>query len=418
MFPITRASFNLTHSCNLRCTYPCFTNGCTIGKMSLDVAKRSVDFLFSNAKQCANPRDRQVEVSFWGGEPLLEWSLLQEVVNYAKEKSVQDAVPVNFGGTTNGTLLTPEKLDFLDKNKLFFLVSIDGTEETHDSYRKYVNGNGSHSTIIDNMKKVLQKWPFYKVRMGLTCDNVHRFYEDCKYLFEFRFSNLMFSPIYEGNWTNEKWNIWEEQCYMVIDYMVEQRNKGRQLTIEHFRSYTGVDNSQWPCGAGRFYVGFDIDGAIYSCHRFSKFDDSRPWQEKEVCIGHVDHGITRPEFRQTFIDFKPQCGECEYYRNSPCHGGCYGINYDFNKDITKPYSGLCKYVEIQKKVSAYYAKYFPMKPRLGGSCICDNMCYAEGTPNEIITMNSNSSDTCICNMTNYNGPMTPSIARTLNNKVR
>lgn len=412
--PITRASLNLTRNCNLRCTYPCFTNGCTFGSMPLDIAKKCVDLLFEGAKHLTNPNERQVEISFWGGEPLLEWSLLQKTVYYAKEKSAQDAVPVNFGGTTNGTLLTNEKFDFLDTHRIFFLVSIDGMEETHNTHRKYATGKGSHFTIMRNMEDVLARWPFYKVRMGLTADNVGRFYEDCRYLFDFGFDHIMFSPIYEGDWDDEKWSIWEQECYKVIDYMAIQKN--RQLSIEHFKSYISIDNSRWPCGAGRFYVGFDIDGSIYPCHRFNKFDDNSPWQEKEVCIGHVEVGITKPEFRQTFIDFNPQCGECPRLQDTPCHGGCYAVNYDFNKDITKPHSGVCKYVEIQKKVSEYYASKLPINPIMKGSCICDNMCYAENTPNEIITLNPNSGDSCICNMTKYTGPTTQGIANPLNPK--
>lgn len=411
--PITRASINLTRACNLACSY-CFTNGCTSGDMSLDMAKRAVDFLVDNAKKL-NGQERMIEISFWGGEPLLKWSLLQDIVLYAEEKGAQDAVPVSFGGTTNGVLLTPEKFDFLDKHKCMFLVSFDGTPETHNYYRKTKQGLGSHKVIAQNMEKVLKRWPHYRPRMGPFAERIDHFFEDVKYLFDFGFNYIIFSPVYESGWTEEKWKIFEEQCYKAIDYMAELKAKGRRVEIEHFKSYTGKDDSRWPCGAGRFYVGIDIDGAIYPCHRFNKFNDERPWQEKEVCIGHIDCGITRPEFRDRFINWKPLCQDAECFSGTICHGGCYAANHDFNGNIEWPACGICRYVEMQRRVSEYYKEKVGMEQQgeNNRSCICHNMCYAEGTPEEIRTIDNSTDATCICNLTNYTGPIDENIARPL-----
>lgn len=365
-FPITRASLNLTRACNLRCTYPCFTNGCTIGDMPKEVAFKAVNWLFANAFM-ADKNERQVEISFWGGEPLLKWDLLKEITLYAEDVSRKIVVPVTFGGTTNGTLLTKEKFDFLDEHKIFFLVSLDGTQASHDLYRKFSNGQGSHSIVIKNMEKVLKKWPFYRARMSLSADNVSRFYEDVKYLIDFGFKYIIFSPVYETNWTDNAWDIFEEQGYKVVDLI-----KDKDIEIEHFKSYQGKDNSRWACGAGRNYVGIDIDGAIFPCHRFNKFNSNRPWQEKEVCIGHIDHGITKPEFRQIFIDANHQCGQCTFLESTPCHGGCPAVNFDLTGDPMLPYMGLCKYVEKQKKISEYYkSKVEKFKLQNNGSCICN-----------------------------------------------
>lgn len=411
MYLITRASLNLTRACNLACSYPCFTYGCTKGSMPFETARKIVDFL---ANQAAESGEKSIEISFWGGEPLIEWNLLKQIVLYTKA-AIHPAISVSFGGTVNGTLLTTEKLDFLNEHNILFMVSIDGTQETHDFYRKSPQGFGSHKIIMRNMEKVLEKWPNYRVRMGPTADNIHRFYEDVKYLFDFGFNYIMFSPVYEGNWTEERWNIWEDQCYKVIDYMAELRKQGRMVEIEHFKSYISIDDSHWPCGASRNYVGFDIDGAIYPCHRFNKFNDNRPWQEKEVCIGHIDYGITRPEFRQKFIEFHPtNCGNCAYFNNTPCHGGCYAINYDFTGDINTAPDVLCRYVKLQKKVSEYYKEKIGINPiNNGKNCICYNMCYAEGTDIEIVHSDKSSDITCVCYNSDYSGSMDPNIARKL-----
>ena len=383
---ITRASFNLTRNCNLRCKYPCFTNGCTIGDMPEEIAYRGVDFLINNALASG---ERQIEISFWGGEPLLKWELLKKVTLYAEEETRRHNLQVQFGGTTNGTLLTPEKFDFLDAHKIFFMVSFDGTADTHDKYRVTVNDTGSHEMVRRNMVEVLKKWPFYRARVAPTADNAFRFYEDVKYLFDLGFNYIMFSPVYESEWTFWDWATFESECRRVIDLMISLKLQGRDVEIEHFKSYQKADDSKWPCGAGRNYVGIDIDGAIYPCHRFNKFDDNRPWQEKEVCIGHIDHGITNPEFRQKFIDFHPQCGECDRLQDTPCHGGCYALNYDFTKDITKHHEGLCNYVDLQKRISSYYAEQLEK-----------NGLFRPQRPSQM---------DCVCNFTYYNGPVDPKL---------
>jgi len=383
--------------------------------MSFDIAKKCVDFLI---KQAADAKDeelinkkREINISFWGGEPLLEWKLLKEIVKYT-ESVLPFNVGVQFGGTTNGMLLTSDKFDFLDKHKIFFMVSLDGTKETHDKYRVQANGNGSHKYIMKNMKQVIKRWPFYKVRISPYPERIDHFYEDIKYLVGHGMYNIMFSPVYEHEWKDSDWQTWKEQCFKVVDMIAEYKKKGIKIDIEHFKSYCRTDNSKWPCGAARFYVGFDCDGTIWPCHRFIKFTDQRAWQEKEMCIGHVEVGIIKPELRQQFIDFKPECGECKYASCTPCHGGCYGINWDLTGKINTPYLGLCKYVAMQHEVSLYLKeKVGEDAPRKGGSCICNNMCYLEGTKEEIVNVD-NSGIQCHCYNTNYTGdPDTAKVAR-------
>jgi uncharacterized protein len=300
-----------------------------------------------------NPNDKIIEVVFWGGEPLLEWELLKLITTYAERKK-PEGIRLLLNGTTNGTLLTEDKFDFLDEHRVFFMVSFDGTQESHDLYRKFHDGRGSHKVVEKNLVAALKRWPFYKVRLSPIAERVEHFFEDIKYIFDLGCNNVMFSPVYEGDWNAHKWHEFEDQCYKIVDYMARLRQEGRPVEIEHFKTYMEGNALCWPCGAGRTYVGIDIDGAIYPCHRFNKFDDSRPWQDKEVRIGHIDSGITRPEFRSSFVDFHPQCGQCAHLQDTPCHGGCYSVNYDFNKDISKPYKEICNYVNAQKRVSRYY----------------------------------------------------------------
>lgn len=390
MVPITRATLNLTRRCNLSCSY-CFNYGKGTGDMSWEIAKKSVDFLISNA---INTPEKLIDVSFWGGEPLLMWDLLQEITLYAEKRAKEAGVRVQFGGTTNGTLLTPDKFDFLDEHKIFFLVSFDGTEKTHNMFR------AGYRLTRENLIHALKRWPFYRVRISLIPEAVDRFFYDVSEIVNLGCNYIIFSPVYEHDWTDEKWNIFLEQGKKVVDEILRNRN----VIIEHFRSYTGRDRSRYPCGAGGSYVGVDYDGAIYPCHRFIKFNDPKPWYEKEVCIGHVEYGITNPEFRNQFLNFSPEkCKSCEFYYSTNCKGGCYAVNFDFNKKIDIPYDGLCKYVKVQKEISNYYAIVtHPMR-----SCVCNNMCYLEGTESEISVFDPDSEISCVCYNTNYSGPLDP-----------
>jgi len=328
--------------------------------------------LFKEATKCSG-KDRMVDITFWGGEPLIRWEMLKNVASYAKGVGRNLGIPVQFSGTTNGTLLTPDKFDFLDSIGCKFLVSLDGTKETHDLYRKFKNGESSHEIIVENLKAALERWKDYRPRMGLLAERVDHFFEDVKFLFDLGCQHVIFSPIYEGDWTDTKWDVFVEQGKKLVDYIVESNKAGKKIAIQHFDGFRKTDSSSYPCGAGRFYVGVDIDGAIYPCHRFNKFNDERPWQEKETCIGHIDHGITRPEFRQIFIDWEHNCGDCGRLQDTPCHGGCYAVRFDLTGSMEKPALEPCKYVEAQKKVSNYLNEKLPIPNREGSghSCICN-----------------------------------------------
>ena len=414
--PITNASFNLTQGCNLKCSY-CFTYGRSAKRMSFDIGKKGIDFLIKNCREAdlnqLSDKKRSVDIAFWGGEPLLEWELLKDLVIYAEQQKEND-IRVTFSGTTNGTLLSEEKLPFLDEHKVFFMVSLDGTQETHDKYRKMASGGGSHSTIMRNMESALKRWPFFKVRTSPYAEGVHRFYEDIKYLVDFGFDNIMFSPVYETGFTNENWKVWEDECYKVVDLISDYRKKGRRIEIEHFKSYMQIDNSKWPCGAGRFYVGFDVDGAIYPCHRFNKFNDKRNWREKEVCIGHLDYGIVRPEFREKFINYEPLgCKDCNFFYNTPCHGGCYAVNFDLTENIQTASKDVCRYVKIQKAVSEYYRQKVGGEDLInsGRSCICYNLVYL--SPDGEISDIDGSGIECQCFNSRYTGELNPNLAKRL-----
>lgn len=358
--PITNATLNLTRACNLTCEY-CFSHhGNRLKRMTFETAKKCVNFILKEASE-ANinqlmSRFRSVDIGFWGGEPLLEWELMKQIILYAENCDESKDVIVTFSSTTNGTLLTEDKFDFLNEHQLAFLVSIDGTQETHNYYRKFRNGHGSHAIIMENMEKILKRWPFYAVRTSPYAEGIHRFYDDIKFLVDHKMYNIMFSPVFESDWTDERWQIFEEQCMKVVDLIAEKRKKGLMLSIGKFQEFAQQIGARpkYPCGAGRHYVGFDTEGEIFLCHRFSKFDDERPWQEKEGCIGHVDVGITKPGIRNKLLDFHPVgCEDCKIPQ-SFCAGGCPAVNYDLTGEVNTHSQLICRYEEMLKRVGTYF----------------------------------------------------------------
>jgi uncharacterized protein len=329
--------------------------------MPFEIGRRCIDFLLTNAREAdaisLRGRKREINVTFWGGEPMIEWELLQRLVSYA-EKAHKE-IPLKMGMTTNGTLLSKDRMKFFSDHRLAALVSFDGTAESHDRYRHYHDGRGSQAVVAANIEKALKVHPALRVRMSPYAEGIHRFYGDVKYIVDMGLQNLMFSPVYEGDWTPRRWATFHSECERVTELILDCRKKGTIIEIEHYRSYSKTDKSRWPCGAGRFYVGFDVDGAIYPCHRFIKFPDRRHWSKKGVCLGHVDYGIINQAFRDQFIDFKPtNCDRCKFDKLTPCHGGCYAVNYDLTGNIRTAPQTLCDYTKMQSEVSRSYREQY------------------------------------------------------------
>lgn len=224
--PILNATLNLTQSCNLACSY-CFNYGKTSKRMPFDVGKKCIDFLLMNAREAdeisLRGRKRNVTVTFWGGEPLIEWDLLKKLIAYVEK--VHKEIPFEIGTTTNGTLLTEDKMKYFGDHHFAALISFDGTPESHDRYRHYHDGRGSHAVIAGNIEKALKLHPGLRVRMSPYAEGVHRFYGDVKYIIDMGIKNLMFSPVYEGTWTADHWKTFQSECDRVINLLLEYRKR-------------------------------------------------------------------------------------------------------------------------------------------------------------------------------------------------
>lgn len=343
---IKAVCLNIAHDCNLRCKY-CFADGEGYDQqkilMSFDVAKKSIDFLLKNSGIRKN-----IEVDFFGGEPLLNMDVVKQTVNYARSKEKEFNKNFRFTITTNATLLTKEIMDYLDENMVNIVLSIDGRKKVQDNIRLRINGEGTYDDILPKIKSMVEKRQKskkqYYIRGTFTSQNLD-FYQDIKHFIDIGFKEISIEPVVlpEDNLLSIK-EEHLESIYEQYDKILDELLNHDDITFYHFN----VDINGGPCiykrisgcGAGFEYIAVTPDGDIYPCHQFVG--------NKKFYMGNVYEGIKNKElsneFRESNIYNKAECKKC--WARFFCSGGCQANNYNFNGDTKIPYEIGCK---MQKK---------------------------------------------------------------------
>ncbi len=198
--PIHSADVVITQNCSLRCSY-CFAGEKHCQVMPEDRLKRCLDWLLSADVSWDLKR---LKINFWGGEPLLEWPLIERVVPWGYRKARETGKVIEFGMTTNGMHLTSEVVQGLQRYKLGCLISFDGSRETQDGTRKLPGGGGSYDKIVANLPNIFAVRPMQKVRATVTAGNAHRYDLDMIHLFDLGFKRVIGCPAYEGDWAAER----------------------------------------------------------------------------------------------------------------------------------------------------------------------------------------------------------------------
>jgi len=427
--PFHSTTIDLTEHCNLACDY-CFTwrSGQRKGRvLKEDIGRKIIDWwLMQGDINQGNKRS----ISWWGGEPLLEWDLLQRLTYYAEEKAKEGGWDLEFGGTTNGIFYTPEKFQWVVDHKCVMLISLDGIEPAHDAHRKTCDGKGTWKTVDKNTRVAMKTIPFQRIRSSITVDATPYFYESIQYFVEeLGLNNIAFSLVFEGNWTEKDWELLEEQFNLSVDYAIKRAKEGTPIVLKHFNDEALINNRdlgiQNPCGAGAGYSGWSIDGYCYPCHRFNKYNQTTEERAKsKITIASIYDGFINHEWRRSFYEWKnhpsKKCLKCSIFRRSVCNGGCYAVNFDLTGDIYSPHEYLCRYQEIVHRVGLRYVELAKEQevmildsnwgeniPREDKACICYNMCYSEKTDYEIRYFDASSNRACLCHATNYSGEKEP-----------
>lgn len=339
---------HIAHDCNLACQY-CFAGeGEYQGDralMSYEVGKKALDFLIQNSGSRTN-----LEVDFFGGEPLMNFQVVKDLVKYGREQEKLHNKNFRFTLTTNGVLLNDDVMEFANKEMSNVVLSIDGRKEVHDFMRPSRNGKGSYDLILPKFKKLAESrnQTNYYVRGTFTHNNLD-FSEDVKHLAELGFKQISVEPVV--SLPEEPYAIKEEDIPFICEqydklaqYMIEKKKEGKAFNFFHFM----IDLAGGPCvakrlsgcGSGTEYLAVTPWGDLYPCHQFVG--------ETEFLMGNVFDGITRTDIRDEFkccnIYAKEKCKECfaRYY----CSGGCAANSYKFHGKINDAYDVGC---ELQRK---------------------------------------------------------------------
>ena len=340
---------HIAHDCNLACQY-CFAdegsyNGHPRELMSYEVGKKALDFLIANSGNRVN-----LEVDFFGGEPLMNFQVVKDLVAYGRSQEKEHNKKFRFTLTTNGVLLNDEVLEFANKEMANIVLSIDGRKEVHDKMRPFRGGQGSYELIVPKFQKVAEsrEQTDYYVRGTFTHHNLD-FSKDVLHLADLGFKQISVEPVVAP--PDEDYAITREDIpFLLEEYdrlakeMIARRKNGQKFNFFHFM----IDLQGGPCvakrlsgcGSGTEYLAVTPWGDFYPCHQFVG-------QEKFL-MGNVDEGITNTEIRDEFkccnVYAKEECKKC--FAKFYCSGGCAANAYNFTGSINGTYDIGC---ELQRK---------------------------------------------------------------------
>lgn len=334
---------HIAHDCNLRCKY-CFADTGSFhhdrSMMSAEVGKKAIDFVIQNSGKRKN-----IEIDYFGGEPLMNFGVVKEITEYAKEQGAKHGKNFRFTITTNGLLLDEAKKAYINENMSNIVLSIDGTKEVNDRVRVRVDGSGSYDSIVPKFQDIAQSrgQDNYYVRGTFTAYNLD-FAKDVLHLADLGFEQTSVEPVvapYEEPYALREEHlpkIYEEYEKLAEEYVARRKN-GNPFNFFHFM----IDLSQGPCvikrmsgcGSGHEYVAVTPDGDIYPCHQFVGNED---FKMGSVLDGSFDDTI-KATFQSSNVYTKDACKDC--FAKFYCSGGCPANAYNFNKDINKPYKLAC-----------------------------------------------------------------------------
>ena len=330
---------HVAHTCNLTCEYCFASQGKYQGEralMSFEVGKQALDFLIAHSGS-----RRNLEVDFFGGEPLMNWDVVKRLVAYGREQEKIHNKKFRFTLTTNGMLIDDDVIEFANKEMHNVVLSLDGRKEVHDSLRKTASGKGSYDIIVPKFQKLVESR--YYVRGTFTHNNVE-FTKDLLHMADLGFTELSMEPVVCG--PDEPYALTEadkpilfEQYELLAKEMIRRKKAGNGFTFYHYM----IDLKAGPCvykrisgcGSGTEYLAVTPWGELYPCHQFVG--------DPKYSMGDVWQGVTntalRDEFKQCNAYARPGCRDC--WARMYCSGGCAANAYHATGSIKGVYEYGC-----------------------------------------------------------------------------
>lgn len=338
-------SMIISQDCNLRCRY-CYADTGTFGQkrrqlMSVETARQAVDFLFA---QCGNVRS--LLITFFGGEPLLNFPAIRYTVEYAKQLAAQNNKEIGFSITTNGTLLTPQIQEFLAENEVAMMISLDGCKDVHDAARPWTNGTGSYDIVHKHLREVAQTPAvnYSTIRATMTRNHPDML-GAANHLAELGFPSFSVDPCYLKDDQlgfhdhNAHFQVLKEEYDRLAEEYIHRAKSGMRMPFHTFdylmETVEKASPRVYSCCAGVGHVSIGADGSLFPCQRMVS--------ETDYCFGDVWQGITRPEIPQMFKDShimaRSKCASC--WARHVCAGGCRAYAVSFNGNIAEPFMFDC-----------------------------------------------------------------------------
>ncbi len=335
---------HVAHTCNLNCTYCFASQGKYQGDkalMSFEVGKQALDFLIANSGTRKN-----LEVDFFGGEPLMNWEVVKKLVAYARSIEKEHGKNFRFTLTTNGMLLDDEVTEFCNKEMNNVVLSLDGRPEVHDRLRKDYTGKGSYDVIVPKFQEFVKKRGdlSYYVRGTYTHNNVD-FTNDIFHTADLGFTELSMEPVVcapSDPYALTKEDLPElfKQYEILANEMIKREKEGRGFTFYHYM----IDLENGPCiykrisgcGSGTEYLAVTPWGELFPCHQFVG--------DEKYSMGNVWDGVTNTKMQENFrkcnVYSRPECKDC--WAKLYCSGGCAANAYHATGDINGIYEYGCE----------------------------------------------------------------------------
>jgi len=335
---------HIAHTCNLNCSYCFASQGKYHGEraiMSFEVGKRALDFLVENSGS-----RRNLEVDFFGGEPLMNFEVVKELVAYARSIEKEKGKNFRFTLTTNGVLVDDDVIDFANRECANVVLSLDGRREIHDRFRVDYAGNGSFDRIVPKFQKFVEArgGKNYYMRGTFTHANPD-FLEDIKVMLDLGFNELSMEPVVcapgdPSELTSEDMEIVKKQYEDLAFLMLEKDREGKPFTFYHYM----IDLTGGPCiykrisgcGSGTEYMAVTPWGDLYPCHQFVG--------EEKFKLGNIWDGVTNKEAQGEFaacnVYAHPECRDC--WARLYCSGGCAANAYHSTGSVTGVYKSGCE----------------------------------------------------------------------------
>ena len=336
--------FHVAHTCNLNCSYCFASQGKYHGDravMSFEVGKQALDFLIANSGT-----RRNLEVDFFGGEPLMNFQVVKDLVAYARSIEKQHNKNFRFTLTTNGILVDDDVIDFANRECSNVVLSLDGRKEVHDRYRVDYAGNGSWEKIVPKFQKFVEArdGKGYYMRGTFTHANPD-FLKDIQQMLDLGFRELSMEPVVcapgdPSGLTEEDLQVVMQQYEQLAELMLEKDKAGDPFTIYHYM----IDLTGGPCiykrisgcGSGTEYMAVTPWGDLYPCHQFVG--------EEKFLLGNIWDGVTNTAIQSEFagcnVYAHEECKDC--WARLYCSGGCAANAYHATGSITGVYENGCR----------------------------------------------------------------------------